>query len=177
MVFSVNEPTDCRLLRVGAAVDDCEVMAVRPVTSIMLMVAPPVSVRIRFSTADTFGRIVTAVTDAVRVSLPSPPVRLSKVFQLLAMLASIVESEALPAKLTVSVPILNAAAVTSAVVDVSLTVTVAVLPRAFKVIVLASVNASATSETVTTAEPSIPIVAVPDNVPPVTSAASTPPIE
>ncbi len=84
------------------------------------------------------------------------------------------EALALPAKLTLSAPIVSAAVVTSGVVEVSLTTALALLPRAEIVIVFASVSESATRATAMVALPSTPIVAVPETAPPTISADSTP---
>ena len=98
----------------------------------------------------------------------------SKVFQLFAVLPSIVDARVLPEKSTVLVAVVRAEAMTSAVVEVSFTTTLAVEPSAVIVIVFASVKASATNEMAIVAVPSTPIVAVPETAPPVISADSTP---
>ena len=123
VLFIVRVPTDCKLLIVTSAVEVCEVIEVSPVTSIMLIVAPPVSVRTRFSTADILGRRLTAVIVAVRVSVPPPPVMESNVFQLFEVEPSIDESSVLPANDTVLAPTVRVAVVVSGVSEVSATLT------------------------------------------------------
>jgi hypothetical protein len=92
----------------------------------------------------------------------------------LEIVPSTLEFEEFPAKLTLFAPVVRAAVVVSTVWDVSFTTALAVEPSAFIVIVLVSVRASAVSDTAIVADPSIPIVAVPETAPPTMSADSTP---
>ena len=66
----------------------CDVNEVRPDTSVMFRVAPPVSVSTRFSTPCMLGRMLTAPSVAVRVSVPEPPRMVSNELNVLAVDAS-----------------------------------------------------------------------------------------
>ena len=66
----------------------CEVNDVRPLTSVMFRVAPPVSVSTRLSTPCILGRMLTAPRVAVSVSVPEPPRIVSNELKVLAVEAS-----------------------------------------------------------------------------------------